>query len=64
MITANARALRHFLKVRGSIVGDEEMRSVASELLRYLKQDAPSIFLDFQIDTLSDGSSIVIYQSL
>jgi len=64
MITANARALRHFLKVRGSIVGDEEMRNVASELLRYLKKDAPSIFLDFQIDTLSDGSSIVVYQPL
>lgn len=62
MVTANARALRHFLKVRGSIIGDEEMRNVASELLRYLKQDAPSVFADFQTDTLSDGSSIVVYQ--
>ena len=64
MITANARALRHFLKVRGSIIGDEEMRNVASELLQYLKQDAPSVFSDFQIETLSDGSSIVVYQPL
>jgi thymidylate synthase (FAD) len=64
MITANARALRHFFKVRGSIVGDEEMRNVASELLGHLKQDAPSVFSDFEIDTLSDGSSIVVHQPL
>jgi len=62
MVTANARALRHFLKVRGSIIGDEEMRNVASELLCYLKKDAPSVFSDFQTDTLSDGSSTVVYQ--
>lgn len=60
MLTANARALRHFLRVRGSIPGDEEMRSVAAELLRHLHLEAPSVFFDFRIDTLPDGSPIVI----
>lgn len=62
LVTANARALRHFLKVRGSIPGDEEMRQVATELLKYLKTEAPSLFFDFRIDTLPDGSPIVIQQ--
>lgn len=60
MITANARALRHFLKVRGAIPGDEEMRRVAAALLTHLQIEAPSLFFDFAIDTLPDGSPIVI----
>jgi thymidylate synthase (FAD) len=62
VVTANARALRHFLRVRGSIPGDEEMRQVAAELLKYIQIEAPSLFGDFRIDTLSDGSPIVIHQ--
>jgi thymidylate synthase (FAD) len=62
VVTANARALRHFLRVRGSIPGDEEMRRVAAELLKYLHIEAPSLFCDFRIDTLSDGSPIVLHQ--
>jgi thymidylate synthase (FAD) len=63
MLTANARALRHFLKVRGAIPGDEEMRRVAAALLTHLQVEAPSLFFDFAVDTLSDGSPIVIYQA-
>jgi thymidylate synthase (FAD) len=59
VITANARALRHFLKVRGSIPGDEEMRIVAASLLTILQNDAPEIFRDFFTETLTDGSPIV-----
>lgn len=59
VVTANARALRYFLKIRGSIPGDEEMRKVAAELLKYLQKEAPSLFFDFHIDTLPDGSPIV-----
>ncbi|AEF98502.1 FAD-dependent thymidylate synthase [Methylomonas methanica] len=59
VITANARALRHFLKVRGSIPGDEEMRIVAASLLTILQKDAPEIFRDFFTETLPDGSPIV-----
>lgn len=62
MLTANARALRHFLRVRGSIPGDEEMRWVAAALLDRLRVEAPSVFFDFHIDTLPDGSPIVIQE--
>jgi thymidylate synthase (FAD) len=59
VITANARALRHFFDVRGSISGDIEMRLVAAELLRIVKREAPGMFFDFRIEELSDGSPIV-----
>jgi thymidylate synthase ThyX len=42
VVTANARALRHFLKVRGSIEGDSEMRSVSAELLKTLRAERPT----------------------
>lgn len=60
VVTANARALRHFFHVRGSIPGDIEMRLVAAELLRIVKSESPGIFFDFRIETLSDGSPIVL----
>lgn len=61
VVTANARAVRHFLRVRGSIPGDTEMRLVAAELLKILTADAPALFFDFHIEKLSDGSPIVIH---
>ena len=62
VVTANARALRHFLKVRGSIAGDMEMRLVATELLQFLQREASSLFFDFMIGTLADGSPIVLHR--
>jgi thymidylate synthase (FAD) len=59
VMTANARALRHFFDVRGSIPGDIEMRLVAAALLRIVKREAPGMFFDFRIEQLSDGSPIV-----
>ena len=59
VMTANARALRHFLTVRGAIAGDEEMRLVAAEVLRLLQNEAPALFADFRIESLPDGSPIV-----
>jgi thymidylate synthase (FAD) len=59
VVTANARALRYFLRLRGAIPGDEEMREVAAALLTQLKPEAPSIFFDFRIGKLKDGSSTV-----
>lgn len=57
--TVNARALRHFFKVRGEIEGDYEMRALASGLLEAVKEEAPALFQDFYIETLGDGSPIV-----
>lgn len=64
VVTANARAWRHFFSVRGSIPGDEEMRLVASEVLRHLQAEAPAIFFDFRIGKLPDGSPIVIHEKV
>jgi thymidylate synthase (FAD) len=48
-VSANARAIRHFLRVRGSIVGDEEMRAVAARLLEIVRKEAPAVFADFDV---------------
>jgi thymidylate synthase (FAD) len=61
LMTANARALRHFLKVRGSIPGDDEMRRLCAEILKDLLVEAPSLFFDFHVNVLPDGSPIIIH---
>jgi len=58
--TANARALRHFLELRGNIAGDEEMRVVSCLLLESLKKEAPSLFDDFMTQELPDGLPRVV----
>jgi thymidylate synthase (FAD) len=62
MVTINARALRYFLRTRGSIPGDGEMRKVAAELLKVVQGEAPSMFFDFGVESLPDGSPIVRHQ--
>src|SRR5262249_22993495 len=57
--TANARALRHFFRLRGSIPGDIEMREVAAEAFKLVRNEAPSLFDDFGLQQLSDGSPIL-----
>ncbi len=63
-ITANARSLRHFLKLRGSIMGDEEMRLVSTELLKLLKKEAPSLFFDFEIIFDKDDKLPLVIQKI
>ena len=45
VMSANARAWRHFLSVRGDLAGDYEMRIVAMEVLQILRLEAPAVFL-------------------
>jgi thymidylate synthase (FAD) len=59
-VTANCRAIRHFLDIRGAIEGDEEMRKVSAALLSLLQQDSPSLFSDFEVRRHTDGSPIVV----
>lgn len=59
-VTANARSLRHFLNVRGTIPGDYEMRSVCVGLLKILKEEAPSIFADFEVEVNPDDGEEII----
>jgi thymidylate synthase (FAD) len=60
VVTANARALRHFFKLRGTVEGDLEMRVVSALMLAAIAPDAPSVFSDFTIETSAhDGSPIL-----
>jgi thymidylate synthase (FAD) len=49
VVTANARALRHFIELRGSEHADAEMRALAIKLLYVMQMEAPSMFDDYKI---------------
>jgi thymidylate synthase (FAD) len=55
-VTANARALRHFIELRGSRHAEVEIRKLAIKLLQLLQQEAPNIFGDYQLVPLPDGT--------
>lgn len=59
VMTANARALRHFFGVRGSVIGDIEMRCVAAKLFEAVQPEGPSLFYDYAVKQHSDGFPIV-----
>lgn len=56
VVTANARAWRHFVELRASPAADAEIRTLAVAVLRILKQEAPEIFGDFEIKPMDDGT--------
>lgn len=58
-ISANARSLRHFLDLRGAIVGDIEMRLVSSKIYDMLVIEAPSMVEDFERRNCEDGWPLV-----
>jgi thymidylate synthase (FAD) len=55
-VTANARALRHFLEQRGSPYAEPEIRKLACGLLDVVTQDAPNLFGDYRKIPLPDGT--------
>jgi thymidylate synthase (FAD) len=57
-VTANARALRHFFELRGSEWAETEIRRVALEMLRIMQREAPSMFSDYDIVRLEDGTEV------
>ena len=57
-VTANVRALRHFIEMRGAAFADWEIRKVALMMLRILQEEAPLLFGDFTISKLPDGTEI------
>jgi thymidylate synthase (FAD) len=63
VVTANARALRHFFKVRGSIPGDVEMREVAAAVFTLVQAEAPSLFSDFALTRLADNTPVLSLQT-
>ncbi len=57
-VSANARALRHFIELRGSEGADAEIRRVALKFLRIMQAEAPTLFGDYEIARLEDGTEV------
>jgi thymidylate synthase (FAD) len=55
-VTANARALRHFIELRASRHAEVEIRKLAVGVLRIMQQEAPHLFGDYQLTPLPDGT--------
>ncbi|MEU8079724.1 FAD-dependent thymidylate synthase [Catellatospora citrea] len=58
VVTGNYRAWRHFIAMRATEHADVEIRELAVATLRELQKLAPSVFNDFSISALPDGSEI------
>jgi thymidylate synthase (FAD) len=59
VFSANGRALRHFLKMRGAIAGDLEMRRVSALIYLRLTEEAPTLLSGFQLITHDDGYPLI-----
>ncbi len=55
-VTANARALRHFIELRCSEHAETEIRIVAGRVLEIMQREAPNLFGDYEWKPLSDGT--------
>lgn len=55
-VTANARALRHFVELRCNEHAETEIREVAGQVLEILQREAPNLFEDYEFIELADGS--------
>jgi thymidylate synthase (FAD) len=55
-VTANARALRHFIEMRASRHAEVEIRKLAVQVLRVMQKEAPNLFGDYELLPLPDGT--------
>jgi thymidylate synthase (FAD) len=55
-VTANARALRHFIEMRASRHAEVEIRKLAVKVLRVMQTEAPHLFADYRLEALPDGT--------
>jgi thymidylate synthase (FAD) len=58
-VTGNARALRHFIEMRGSEAADVEIRKVALLVLELMRRESPALFSDYERVPLPDGGFAV-----
>lgn len=56
IMTGNFRAWRHFIRMRANEHADVEIRKLAVTILKELQRVAPTIFGDFQLIPLPDGT--------
>jgi thymidylate synthase (FAD) len=57
-VSANARALRHFIEMRASEWAETEIRKVALQVLDIMKGEAPNMFADYEVVRLPDGTDV------
>jgi len=55
-MSANARALRHFVEYRGAPDAEPEIRKVAIAVLEIMRREAPNLFGDYETESMNDGS--------
>jgi thymidylate synthase (FAD) len=55
-VTANSRALRHFIELRGNRHAETEIRKLAIAVLRVMQKEAPNLFGDYRLEALGDGT--------
>jgi thymidylate synthase (FAD) len=55
-VTANTRALRHFIEMRASRHAEVEIRKLAVAVLRLMQKESPNLFSDYQLVPLDDGT--------
>ncbi len=55
-VTANVRALRHFIELRANPAADLEIRRLAVMICRLMQKEAPNLFGDYEIYRLPDGT--------
>lgn len=59
-VTANARALRNFLELRGSRHADAEMARLSVRLLGILQAESPNIFGEYRLVDIGNGRQEII----
>ena len=58
-VSANARALRHFVEMRGDAGADVEIRRLAIAVFKLLADEAPNLFGDYTLIDLPEGGQAV-----
>ena len=58
-VTANARALRHFIELRCNEHAETEIRAVAALVCEILQKESPNAFGDYKFTQLDDGTRAV-----
>ena len=58
-VTANARALRHFIEMRGDAAADVEIRRLAIAVCKLLQKEAANLFGDYTLIDLPEGGQAV-----
>ncbi|MDK9699687.1 MAG: FAD-dependent thymidylate synthase [bacterium] len=59
VVTANVRAWRHFIELRGSSHAEPEIRKLAVLVLQTLQPLAPNLFADYDLEPCPDGGKAI-----